>query len=152
MMGKRMRREKYVKTLTRKIHLSIIQIFTSMSIRFSKNSQASSSTQATSGKLEEKPRHILLLLLLVYHWVTELVMREGLARCDSSPQGKTGDMVKEICDEKQVCCVYDVETSFEKTGSMKENSTRLTSGTRAGWRAMVTGRSVTSGGSLSTEP
>ena len=52
-------------------------------------------------------------------------MREGLARCDSSPQGKTGDVVKEICDEKQVCCVYDVETSFEKTGSMKENSARF---------------------------
>ena len=96
-----------------------------MSIRFSKNSQASSSTQATSGKLEEKRPHVLLLLLLVYYWVTKLVMREGLARCDSSPQGKTGDVVKEICDEKQVYCVYDVETGFEKTGSMKENSARF---------------------------
>ena len=80
-------------------------------------------------KLEEKTPQVLELLLLVYNCVTELVMREGLARCDSSPQGKTGDVamdvVKETCHEKQVCCVYDVETSFEKTGSMKENSARF---------------------------
>ena len=81
-------------------------------------------------KLEEKTPQVLELLLLVYNCVTELVMREGLARCDSSPQGKTGDVAMDVvretfCNEKQVCCVYDVETSFEKTGSMKENSARF---------------------------
>ena len=50
----------------------------------------------------EKHPQVLELLLLVYNWVTELVMRQGLTRCDSSP--KTWDVAmdveKEICDEK----------------------------------------------------
>ena len=49
-----------------------------------------------TGKLGGKPLPVLELLLLVYNWVTELVMREGLPRCDSSPQGKTGDVAMDV--------------------------------------------------------
>ena len=42
---------------------------------------------------------------------------EGFARCDFSPQGKTGDVEMEV--------VKDVELSSEKTGSIGENSARF---------------------------